>query len=240
MTGRDGDERYVPGDDPFRDWDAAYVLGSLGPADRRAFEDHLRTCAACRAAVTELAGLPALLRMVPADEAATLGGEPDDGVVELAAVARSVHRTRRRRMVSAVGAAAALLLLGGVAGVLLDRPVGAPVAAPSASAQVTALRLEPVGRTDVTANLTLQETGWGTRIDWECRYPSQVVPYGAGAIYELVLVGRDGTSTVVATWSASSAQARGLGASSSIATDTIERVEIRVEGSDDPLAAATT
>ena len=131
MTGRDGD-------DPYRDWDAAYVLGSLGPVDRRAFEDHLRTCAECRAAVAELAGLPGLLRMVPPDEAAASGGAAgDDEVVELTSLARAARRDRRRRSALLAGAAAALVLLAGVAGALLGRPAAAPVAAPSTSAQVS-------------------------------------------------------------------------------------------------------
>jgi len=234
MTGRDGD-------DPYRDWDAAYVLGSLGPVDRRAFEDHLRTCAECRAAVAELAGLPGLLRMVPPDEAAASGGAAgDDEVVELTSLARAARRDRRRRSALLAGAAAALVLLAGVAGALLGRPAAAPVAAPSTSAQVSTLRLEPVGTVDVTADLTLQSKAWGTRIDWECSYPGLASPYDAGVTYELVLVGADGTSTVVATWLARDVGARGLGASSSIPTDTIQRVEIRVEGSDAPLAAAVT
>ena len=171
MTGRDTDDQRATGVDPFREWDAAYVLGSLDPADRRAFEDHLRTCAACRAAVAELAGMPGLLRMVPADEATALGGAPTAEVVELASVARAVQRDRRRRTALLASAAAALLVLGGVAGVLLGRPTGTPVAAPSSSSQVTALQLEPVGAAAVSADLTLQEKRWGTRIDWECRYP---------------------------------------------------------------------
>lgn len=241
MTGRDTDEQRTTGEDPFREWDAAYVLGSLDPADRRAFEDHLRTCGSCRAAVAELAGMPGLLRMVPPDEAAALGGAPAAEVVELASVARAVHRDRRRRTAILTAAAAALLVLGGVAGVLLGRPTGTPQAtAPSSSAQVTALQLEPVGTVAVSADLTLQEKGWGTRIDWECRYPSDTGPYAAAPTYELVLVDDDGTSTVVATWTGGSTAARGLGASSSIVTDTIRRVEIRVQGSDAALAAAQT
>lgn len=239
MTGRDDDERAVPSD-AFRDWDAAYVLGSLSPTDRRAFEGHLRTCGPCRAAVAELAGMPGLLRMVPADEAAALGGPPDADVVELASVARAVDRVRRRRTVRLVGAAAALVLLGGVAGVQLGRPASTPVASPSSTTAVRALELEPVGAVAVSADLTLQEKGWGTRIDWECSYPDASWPGGTGPIYELVLVDEDGTSTVVATWLARNVGARGLGASSSIATDTIRRVEIRVEGADAPLAAAHT
>jgi anti-sigma factor RsiW len=101
MTGRDTDER-AGGVDPFREWDAAYVLGSLDPADRRAFEDHLRTCAACRAAVAELAGMPGLLRMVPAQEATTLGGPPVAEVVELASVARDGEQPGADRLLGAL------------------------------------------------------------------------------------------------------------------------------------------
>jgi len=104
MSGREP----VPGgrtDDPFREWDAAYVLGALSASDRRAFEEHLRTCDACRTAVGELAGIPALLRTVPADEVRDDGpAEDDDVVVELRAVARAVHERRRRRRTVLVGA----------------------------------------------------------------------------------------------------------------------------------------
>jgi len=240
MTGREGDEGRE--DDAFRDWDAAYVLGALDPEDRRAFEAHLRHCASCRAAVAELAGMPGLLRMVSPDDAAALGttAGAEAEVVELASVARAAHRSRRRWMAALVGAAAALLVVGGVAGSFVDRPAGTPEATVSSSAQVTALQLEPVGDVAVSADLTLEKKGWGTRIDWECRYPVAAWPDGDGPTYELVLVDTDGRSTVVATWLARNVGARGLGASSSIATDTIRRVEIRVEGSDAPLAAAQT
>ena len=240
MTGRDTDDQRTSGVDPCREWDAAYVLGSLDSTDRRTFEDHLRTCAACRAAVAELAGMPGLLRLVPAEEATALGGAPVAEVVELASVARAVQRDRRRRTALLASAAAALLVLGGVAGVLLGRPTGTPVAAPSSTSQVTELRLEPVGAAAVSADLTLQEKRWGTRIDWECRYPSDEGPYATAPTYELVLVDDDGARTVVATWTGGSTGARGLGASSSIVTDTIRRVEIRVQGSDSALAAAQT
>lgn len=54
--------------DPYRDWDAAYVLGALAPAERRTYEEHLTTCDTCRAAVAELAGIPGLLRQVPVQD----------------------------------------------------------------------------------------------------------------------------------------------------------------------------
>ena len=55
--------------DPFVTYDAAYVLGALSPQDRAAFEEHLRGCAQCAAAVAELAGVPGLLARVSADDA---------------------------------------------------------------------------------------------------------------------------------------------------------------------------
>ena len=49
-------------------WDAAYVLGSLSEKDLREFEAHLGECRACRDAVTELSGMPALLSLLDRDE----------------------------------------------------------------------------------------------------------------------------------------------------------------------------
>jgi anti-sigma factor RsiW len=48
-------------DDPFLTYDAAYILGALVPPDHRAYEQHLRQCPTCAAAVREVADLPALL-----------------------------------------------------------------------------------------------------------------------------------------------------------------------------------
>jgi anti-sigma factor RsiW len=45
-----------------------YVLGAIEAADRGAIDDHLARCAACRDQLAELAGLPALLSRVSADD----------------------------------------------------------------------------------------------------------------------------------------------------------------------------
>ena len=55
-------------EDEFATYDAAYVLGALSPADRRAFEIHLKGCAACAGSVGELAGLPGLMSRVSLDQ----------------------------------------------------------------------------------------------------------------------------------------------------------------------------
>ena len=64
--------------DPFRDWDAAYILGALNADDRRTFERHLGSCPACATAVTELAGIPGILAKIDSDTAVSLVGTPHD------------------------------------------------------------------------------------------------------------------------------------------------------------------
>ncbi|WP_432457252.1 anti-sigma factor family protein [Cellulomonas iranensis] len=246
--------------DPYREWDAAYVLGALAPAERRDFETHLAGCAQCRAAVGELAGVPGLLAMVPPDVALALPGEPagasaapgarassvggDDGspaadagagaqVVPLARVAAAARHRRARRRFALVGAAAALVVLGGVAGSAVTSATAPRPAAVAADARTVALT--PVGGSGVTADLTLVPAGWGTRLDWSCAYEAAELPVG---VYEMVLVGDDGERTVVATWtSTGEREASGLGASSALPLDGIARVELGVVGMDRPLAA---
>ena len=64
--------------DRFAQWDAAYVLGALSPADRREYEEHLASCPACQGAVSELAGIPGLLGQVSPADAAMLSMAVDN------------------------------------------------------------------------------------------------------------------------------------------------------------------
>jgi hypothetical protein len=65
----------------FADWDSAYVLGALSPAERREYEGHLESCERCRRAVEELAPMPGLLaRLTPERAEALLGDGDGDGV----------------------------------------------------------------------------------------------------------------------------------------------------------------
>ena len=60
--GPTGDRDLPTGDShDYATWDAAYVLGSLSPTDRREFEAHLSVCPSCSQSVGELSGIPALL-----------------------------------------------------------------------------------------------------------------------------------------------------------------------------------
>lgn len=234
--------------DPYREWDAAYVLGALAPGERREFEAHLAGCDACRAAVGDLAGMPALLSMLPAGavpgEAPGAGPGADAGapgvddapladVVPLARVAHEARRRRARGRLALVGAAAALVVVAGGAGAALTAGQAARPAVVAADARTVALA--PVDGSGVTADLTLAPARWGTRLDWTCAYEAAELPVG---VYELVLVGDDGERSVVATWtSTGEREATGLGASSALPLDGIDRVELGVVGLDRPLAA---
>jgi len=63
----DGNHRYAM-------WDAAYVLESLSPGDRREFEAHMANCPACRQAVAKLSGMPAILSQLDGNSVAAMNG----------------------------------------------------------------------------------------------------------------------------------------------------------------------
>lgn len=190
------------GGDRYAEWDAAYVLGALGPSDRHAYERHLAECEACRAAVAELAGMPGLLSTVSPTLAEALvadapdtttrsgevspagtGGDSGTGlapVVPLASLAHAARRSRRRRRTLGAVAASALVLAGAVGGSVLTGlgPLGSPAEPGTAGSSVTAadartVELRPVGEADMRAEVVVTPTGWGTRFQWSCHYPPQ-------------------------------------------------------------------
>jgi hypothetical protein len=192
----DGD-RYVT-------WDAAYVLGSLSSAERREYEAHLETCKRCRSAVAEISGIPALLAMLDLEDVRALEDETPDTPPLRPEVLDSVLdkvRWRRRRsrwlMSAAVGVAAALLAVGLVVAI---RPevVGLENYTPQETVQ--ALEMTKVSTTPINASISLTGFGWGTRIDMACTYGDwgqrDAPPQNLG----MVVVGRDGSHTQVATW----------------------------------------
>jgi len=192
----DGD-RYVT-------WDAAYVLGSLSSTERREYEAHLETCKRCRSAVAEISGIPALLAMLDLEDVRALEEEAPETPPLRPEVLDSVLdkvRWRRRRSrwltSAAVGVAAALLAVGVVIAI---RPeiVGLENYTPQATTQ--ALEMTKVSTTPINASISLTGFGWGTRIDMACTYGDwgqrDAPPQNLG----MVVVGRDGSHTQVATW----------------------------------------
>jgi Putative zinc-finger len=192
----DGD-RYVT-------WDAAYVLGSLSSAERREYEAHLETCQRCRSAVAEISGIPALLAMLDLEDVRALEDETPETPPLRPEVLDSVLdkvRWRRRRsrwlMSAAVGVAAALLAVGLVIAI---RPEIFGLANYSPQETIQALEMTKVSTTPINASISLTGFGWGTRIDMACTYGDwgkrDAPPQNLG----MVVVGRDGSHTQVATW----------------------------------------
>lgn len=190
--------------DRYATWDAAYVLGSLSSAERREYEAHLKTCERCRSAVAEISGVPALLAMFDLEDVRALDEEtvqtPPLRPEVLDSVLDKVRwRRRRSRWLTsaAVGVAAALLAVGVVIAV---RPeiVGLENSTPQETAQ--AMEMTKVSPTPINATISLTGYGWGTRIDMACTYGDwgqrDAPPQNLG----MVVLGRDGSRTQVATW----------------------------------------
>jgi len=184
-------------------WDAAYVLGSLSSAERREYEAHLETCDRCRAAVAELSGMPALLSLLDVDDVRGLEAEqpiPPLRPEVLESVLDKVRwRRRRSRWLTsvAVGLAAALLAVGLVIAV---RPgiVGLQSGTEQATAQQ--LPMDKLVPTPFSATIALSSFAWGTRIDMACTYGQWSGAAAPPSNLGMVVVGRDGSHTQIATW----------------------------------------
>ena len=218
----------------FADWDAAYVLGALGPDDRHAYEDHLAGCERCRAAVGELAPLPGLLARTGRDGQrepgtaelpdAPVGPRPD--LVDLVVRRERRHRLRRR------------LLVGGVAALLVVAvAVGVPLATHHSEHPAQTVALAQQVSTTLTATVDLTPVAWGTRLSMDCRYPAAASGYlapggtDAGpAVYTLVVTDVDGVQSQVSTWSAVPGLDVRLDAATAVPLNRIASLDVRSAG----------
>jgi hypothetical protein len=101
-------------------------------------------------------------------------------------------------MSAAVGVAAALLAVGAVIAI---RPEIVGLENYNPPATIQALEMNKVSETPINASISLTGYGWGTRIDMACSYgdwgqSGNTPPQNLG----MVVVGRDGSHTEVATW----------------------------------------
>jgi hypothetical protein len=240
--------------DKFAQWDAAYVLGALSPAERREFEEHLASCPACQAAVSELAALPGLLAQVsPADaamlsladdtagyvESPELSAAPADGIDQgpppsLFPKMIKTVRTRRRRVVAAVAgiAAAVLLVIGGVAGGTGLLPLG-----PDAPRRVA---FSPVVPTAITAVADVIPGQDGTQIKVECVYAEVNDPRpGSGhETYSIFVVDRSGHASEIKEWPATPNKQMRPSGTTPLRASQIADLEIRESGSNEVLLRA--
>ena len=221
---------------PFAHEDAAYVLGSLAPAERLSFEQHLTGCDNCTQAVLELAGMPGLLSRIGAEvlEDPSCPLPVPDTV--LPALSCAVRRERRRRTLAIAGAAATMaavvsplvtsqLDFGGEAASTLP-------AADSTPSELTPQPMDSVGDVPVQANLTLQTVPWGTRLDLTCTYDNTSVRYGLppAVHYVLVVRTRDGRTERVGSWRSVNGRTMRLTAGTAASRQEIASVEVRTPG----------
>jgi hypothetical protein len=220
-----------PATDKYTQWDAAYVLGALSPADRREFEEHLSSCQACQAAVAELAGLPGLLAQVSPEDAAMLVLEGPGFADEvppktLMPPLIAQRRARRRRMVAAiVGIAAALVLIAGAIGI----GTGAlPIGRPPTPYLLAFHRLQPSA---ITAIVQVVPQKQGTDFQVECQYGevNDPTPGGAHEVYAIWVIPRSGAAVEAKTWPANPNKVMRPQAHSPLSVSRIAAVEIRNE-----------
>ena len=178
-------------DDEFATYDAAYVLGALSPADRRAFEEHLAGCPSCAESVAELAGMPGLLARVPVED---LGDVPDEPMPDtllpglISRTSRVRHRTRWITGGAALAAAACLVVLLLVT--LLPGSSGGPMST-----------MKPMAAVPIHATARIQNVAWGTKISVHCGYDGG--GYEASGDYALTVTAKDGKRQQLGTWWAS-------------------------------------
>lgn len=222
-------------DDPFDDWDAAYVLGALSMDERRDFERHLSSCATCSTSVAELAGIPGILSKINTDSALALINAPIDAeesqlepdlVQNLARlVAQHQSKVRRRYTIGMSMAAAALIVIDILAG------NGLSSTAPTG----TVIAMTQVQPNVMTASLRVTDKSWGTRFDWNCNYVGAWSARYSSVIYNLVITDTSGKEYTIATWSSPQPTVIGLTATSNFHITQIRTVEIRTAGSTVPL-----
>jgi hypothetical protein len=195
-------------------WDVgAYVLGVLDPADLASFEEHLATCDSCADEVASLLPVVAMLSAADAESLLTRRPEPRSFGPTRPRLESLRHAVPRHGRPAVPGQRGRMAVAAGVAGVLLaggsflvgrstsDTPQARATASSTIGtttdvpATITGSHFEATDTTTgATALLTVATTLWGSQIELSLsgvRGPLRC---------ELLAVGADASSTVVASW----------------------------------------
>ena len=208
-----------------------YVLGAIDPAERATVDSHLSICPECREELAGLAGLPALLRRIPVDEAQQLADQPDDETagnempserVLESLLARTSHARQMRRW-RGLAAAAAVVLVAGAAGAAswsaLNPPAGSVVGGHWDTASATS------STTHVSATIRYTARSWGTAVD------TLVHGVPEGVRCNLVVTDTDGQKVLAGSWKTSSDEGRTwYTGGSSVMEDTLQSFSITSGG----------
>lgn len=220
--------------DPYLEWNAAYVLGSLPPSERREYEQHVAECQTCARAVASLAGMAGILATVPSDSAFALLDDtaaspgPAEKPSLLPKLLRAAQRQRRRARVRVAVLVTAVAVV--VAAITLVLPSlitkEAPVSPPNRFAMTQTIP------SPITADAALIRESWGTRIEGTCRYERPATGPGKPWDYAMYITTKDGASTEIASWTAEPGSEMSFTATTRVPVDQISSIDIRLVGKD--------
>jgi anti-sigma-K factor RskA len=185
-----------------------YVLGAIDPAERTLVDAHLATCQECRDELAGLAGIPALLSRVSADEVGRISVEdaeraiPEDNSQELLGSVISLTAARRRRnrwRNLALTAAAAVVI---AAGTVVGLRVSSNGATAPSQAGVFHTESAVNSQTGVKANFSYAQEPWGTSIQTTVFH----IPMGTWCV--LWVTNAQGKHVWVGSWVTSSDEGR--------------------------------
>lgn len=231
--------------DKYREWDAAYVLGSLSTDDRREYERHLANCPACTGAVAELAGMPGFLMKIDANTAGALASEPDGENVfalplapiqSLARAAIKRKASLRRRMAAAMAVAASIVMvIGLLVGLNLHSSSDSTGGQATVLAAGTKISMVATEKNAMVVDMRVAKKRWGTQFSWNCTYGDDEVSANMPESYDLVVTDTAGVATTVASWSQAGTSAKGLVASTGIPLAKIKTVEVQYSDTHAPV-----
>ncbi len=231
--------------DKYREWDAAYVLGSLSTDERREYERHLSNCPACTSAVAELAGMPGFLMKIDANTAGALASEPEGGNVfalplepiqSLARAAVKRKASLRRRMAAAMAVAASfVMVIGLLVGLNLHSSSDSTGGQATVLAEGTKVSMVAMEKNAMVVDMHVTKKRWGTQFSWNCVYGDNEVSANMPESYDLVVTDTSGVASTVASWSQAGTSAKGLVASTGIPLAKIKTVEVQYSDTHAPV-----
>ncbi len=203
------------------------VLGAIDPVERASVERHALSCPTCAGILAEISPMPGLLRRV--DLRADVDIPPqavlDRALLQIRSEARARTRPASKWGRITLGAVAAIVVLVlGFAVVRNSMSSPASVTVTAASPVPSPVPNGPASATNrdtgVTATISLTSAAVGTKLD------VSVSGVKAGEHCEIVVVSRDGSREVAASWMAGYVGAAEVTGTTSIAADDVSRIEI--------------
>ena len=178
-----------------------YVVGAIDPAERALVDDHLAECQSCRDELAGLAGLPAMLSRVPADDVERLSllslpeaMQPSDELLN--SLLRKVSANRKSRMWRSVAAVAAAAVIAAA---------GATTVSQLTSSATSGQDWAKAASGHVAAVVDYEPVGWGTAMR------VQVSGLKPGTVCQFWVVGKNGTSEYAGAWTVAGNFGRGYG-----------------------------